>query len=187
VSELDVRRREVGRVVAKTAWFDTQKLSWVFKDGREMGFDPETGINTSSTPFEEKVFPEFTEDPRLMMLIDRRPIDLSFTELRTLIDYLSLENNTKSVPYSVRYYELIADILGPLIVIAIAIPFAVSGVRVNPAVGVSKSIGLFMLYYALLQCAVFMATRQLVAPEVAAWLPNIGMIALAGVLFYRLR
>ena len=121
------------------------------------------------------------------MLIDRRPIDLSFTELRQLIGYLSLETSAKSVPYSVRYYELIADVLVPLIVIAIAIPFAISGVRVNPAVGVSKSIGLFVLYYALLQGAVFAATRQLVDPEVAAWMPNIAMIGLAGLLFYRLR
>jgi lipopolysaccharide export system permease protein len=187
VSELDARRRETGRVVATAAWYDTKKPGWVFEDGREMGFDPDTGINTSSSPFTEKVFPQFNEDPRLMMLIDRRPIDLSFTELRQLIDYLSLENGTKSVPYSVRYYGLIADILVPLIVIAIAIPFAVSGVRVNPAVGVSKSIGLFMLYYALLQGAAFMATRQLVNPEVAAWLPNLGMIGLAAVLFHRLR
>ncbi len=152
-----------------------------------MGFDPETGINTSSTPFAERFFPQFREDPQLMMLIDRRPIDLSFNELRQLVDYLSLENNSKSIPYAVRYYGLIADVLVPLIVIAIAIPFAVSGVRVNPAVGVSKSIGLFMLYYALLQAAAFVATRGLVDPEVAAWLPNIGMIGLAGVLFYRLR
>jgi lipopolysaccharide export system permease protein len=188
VSELDARRRETGRVVARAAWFDTKSLAWVFEDGRVMGFDPETGINTSTAPFVgEKVFPQFNEDPRLMMLIDRRPIDLSFTELRQLIGYLSLENSAKSVPYSVRYYELIADVLVPLIVIAIAIPFAISGVRVNPAVGVSKSIGLFVLYYALLQGAVFAATRQLVDPEVAAWMPNIAMIGLAGLLFYRLR
>jgi lipopolysaccharide export system permease protein len=187
VSLLDVRRRETGRIVAREAWHEDGKPGWVFRGGREMGFDPETGVNTSSTPFDEKAFPQFNEDPRLMMLIDRRPIDLSFTELRQLIDYLSLENSAKSVPYSVRYYGLIADVLVPLIVIAIAIPFAVAGVRVNPAVGVSKSIGLFMLYYALLQGASFVATRGLVDPEVAAWLPNLGMIGLAGVLFYRLR
>jgi lipopolysaccharide export LptBFGC system permease protein LptF len=44
-----------------------------------------------------------------------------------------------------------------------------------------------MLYYALLQAASFAATRRLVDPGVAAWLPNIGMIGLAGILFYRMR
>jgi lipopolysaccharide export system permease protein len=187
VSEMDVRRRETNRVVAKEAWFDGTKLGWVFRDGREMGFDPETGINTSSTPFTERFYPRFQEDPRLMMLIDRRPIDLSFTELRQLMDYFSRENNPKGVPYAVRYYELIADFLVPLIVIAIAIPFAASGVRVNPAVGVSKAISLFVLYYVLLRLAELLATKQLVDPDLAAWLPNLGMTGLAVILFYRLR
>ena len=187
VTEMDVRRRETNRVAAAQAWYDAAKGGWVFRDGREMGFDPDTGVNTSSAPFSERFIPRFKEDPRLMLLIDRRPIDLSFTELRRLVDYYSRENNPKGVPYAVRYYGLIADILGPLIVIAIAIPFAVSGVRVNPAVGVSKSIGLFFVYFVLKNLAESLATKELVDPGLAAWMPDIGMACLAVVLFFRLR
>jgi lipopolysaccharide export system permease protein len=187
VTEMDVRGRVTNRVIAAEAWYDAGKRGWVFKDGREMGFDPETGVNTSSGPFSERLFARFQEDPQLMLLIDRRPIDLSQTELRDLIDYLSRENNPKSVPYAVRYYGLLADILTPLIVLAIAIPFAASGVRVNPAVGVSKSIGLFFLYLALQNAAASLATKQLIEPALAAWLPNIGMTGLALVFFSRLR
>jgi lipopolysaccharide export system permease protein len=122
-----------------------------------------------------------------MLLIDRRPIDLSSTELKELMDYLEGENNPKSIPYAVRYYSLIADILGPLIVIAIAIPFAATGVRTNPTVGVSKSIGLFFFYIVLQSIAAAMATKGLIDPVVAAWLPNTGMIGLSVVLFARLR
>ena len=129
VTEMDARGRETNRIVAAEAWYDPDQRAWVFKNGREMGFDSETRENTSSAPFATKIVTRFQEDPRLMMLIDRRPIDLSSTELRELIDYLSRENNPKSIPYAVRYYGLIADILGPLIVIAIAIPFAASGVQ----------------------------------------------------------
>jgi lipopolysaccharide export system permease protein len=184
---MDVRGRETNRIVATEAWYDGSQHGWVFKDGREMGFDPERRENISTVPFALKLVTRFQEDPRLMMLIDRRPIDLSSTELRELVDYLSRENNPKSIPYAVRYYSLIADILGPLIVIAIAIPFAASGVRVNPAVGVSKAIGLFFLFIALQNIAAGLATKQLVDPALAAWLPNIGMIGLALVLFSRLR
>src|SRR5580698_7170609 len=183
VTELDVRGRETNRIVASTAWYDAAQHGWVFKDGREMGFDPETGENISSNPFALKVYTRFQEDPHLMLLIDRRPIDLSSNELKELVDYLSSENNPKSIPYAVRYYGLIADILGPLIVIGIAIPFAASGVRVNPTVGVSKAIGLFFLFIALQNLAAALATKQLVDPGLAAWLPNIGMTGLACVLF----
>ena len=96
-------------------------------------------------------------------------------------------NSQKATPYAVRYFSLIAETLGPLIVIAIAIPFAVSGMRVNPAVGVSKSFGLFFLYYIFANIASSLATKQLVDPLLAAWLPNIGMAALAAWLFSRLR
>lgn len=187
VTEMDVRGRETNRIVASEAWYDPAQHGWVFKDGREMGFDPESRENSSSVPFASRLVTRFQEDPRLMMLIDRRPIELSSNELRELIDYLARENNPKGIPYAVRYYGLIADILGPLIVIAIAIPFAAAGVRTNPAVGVSKSIGLFFLFLALQNFAASLATKQLIDPALAAWLPNIGMTGLAIYLFARLR
>lgn len=187
VTEMDVRLRATNRIEAAQAWFDPARKAWVFSNGREMGFDPETGENTSSVPFKERVCARFHEDPRLMMLISERPIDLSSTELRQIVDYFAAENNPKGVPYAVRFYGLLADILGPLIVIAISIPFAVSGVRTNPAVGVSKAIGLFFLYFVLQNVAATLATKQLIDPALAAWLPNMGMAGLALVLFARLR
>jgi lipopolysaccharide export system permease protein len=191
VTEMDSRRRETSRVAAREGWYDPVQRGWVFVDGRVMTFDPDKdadkGENMSSVPFARRFYPRYQEDPRLMMLIDRRPIDLSFNELRQLIYYFASDGNPKGVPYAVRYYGLVADVLSPLILIAIAIPFAVAGVRVNPVVGVSKSIGLFFVYFILKSLADALATKQLVDPAVAAWLPDIGMAALAAVLFSRLR
>jgi lipopolysaccharide export system permease protein len=187
VTEMDVHRRETRRVIAREAWYDAKRGGWVFIAGREMTFDPATGENTASVPFGEQFYPRYNEDPKLMLLIDRRPIDLSFEELHQLMDYFASENSTKGVPYAVRFYSLIADVLGPLIVIGIAIPFAVSGVRVNPAVGVSKSIGLFFLYFVLKSLAESLATKGLIDPVLAAWLPSLGMVGLAAFLFARLR
>jgi lipopolysaccharide export system permease protein len=187
VSEMDARRRETTRLVAAQAWYDGTRRGWMFKDGRELRFEAETGELTASVPFAEKFMERYREDPQLMLLIDRRPVDLSFRELERLMDYFEVEHNPKGVPYAVRFFGLIADTLGPLIVIAIAIPFAVTGVRVNPAVGVSKSIGLFFLYYVMANIAASLATKQIIDPVLAAWLPNIGMAALAAWFFARLR
>jgi lipopolysaccharide export system permease protein len=187
VSELDARRRETRRLLAGEAWFDAARHAWVFRHGRELDFDVESGVPGSSRPFEEKVEPAFAEDPKLMMLVDHRPEDLSFFELRRVIDYYQSMGNTRGIAYAVRYFGLLADTLGPLIVIGIAVPFAMSGVRVNPAVGVSKSIGLFLLYYVLSTFAASLATKQLMTPEVAAWLPNLGMAGLAAWFFARMR
>lgn len=188
VSQLDAKRHETTRILASEAWYDRERHGWIFKNGRELTFDIERGVVESSTPFAEKFEPRFQENPQVIVLLGRRPIELSLFELRGVIDYYRAQNHAdKAIDYLVRYYGLIADTLVPLIVIAIAIPFAVSGVRVNPAVGVSKSIGLFFLYYVLSNFSSSLATRQLVEPELAAWLPNLCLAGLAVWLFARLR
>jgi lipopolysaccharide export system permease protein len=187
VSELDGQRREVSRLVATEAAPNPRGEGWIFKFGRALTFDPVTGELMGTEAFTERLVAGYHEDPKLMLLIDRPVRDLSFPELRQMIDYFKIENSPKITPYAVRYFSLIADTLGPLIVIAIAIPFAVTGVRVNPAVGVSKSFGLFFLYYIFTNLASSLATKQVIDPVLAAWLPNLGMIGLAVWLFAKLR
>ncbi len=187
VSELDAKRHETARIVAAEAWFDPARGGWEFWNGRTLSFAAETGELLADQPFPEKFAANYDEKPDLMLLIDRRPIDLSLHELRELMTYLTTEHSPKVVDYAVRYFGLIADTLSPLIVIAMAIPFAVTGVRVNPAVGVSKSIGLFFLYYVLANFASSLATKGILEPDLAAWVPNVGLAALAAWFFARLR
>jgi lipopolysaccharide export system permease protein len=187
VSESDPRGRDVRRILASEAAFDPARGGWVFNQGRELTFAPETGEVATSKPFTEKFEAGYREKPDLMLELTLRPIDLSLRQLQEVIDYLEVGHNPLVVNYAVRYFGLIADTLAPLIVIAIAIPFAVTGVRVNPAVGVSKSIGLFFLYYVLTNIATSLATKGLVDPALAAWLPNAGMGLVAAWFFVRLR
>ncbi len=187
VSVLDHARHETTRLLAAEARRDDEHGGWIFSRGRELTFSPETGELMKSEPFAEQHRSDFNEDPDLMLLVGRPPSDLSFFELRRLVDYLERVQNPKAVRYAVRYFSLLAATFSPLIVIAIAIPFAITGVRVNPAVGVSKSIGLFFLYYILDNIASSLATKQLIAPEFAAWLPNSVLALIALWLFARLR
>jgi lipopolysaccharide export system permease protein len=187
VSELDARRREQVRLVAAEAWYDPVSRAWIFKDGRRLAFESDTGELVASVPFTRISAPNYAENPDIMLLIDRKPSLLLIGELRNLMAYLEREHSPKWVHYAVRYYGLVADTLAPLIVIAIAIPFAVTGVRVNPAVGVSKAIGLFFLYYVLNTAATSLATHELLDPLLAAWMPDGAMALLAAWLFARLR
>jgi lipopolysaccharide export system permease protein len=187
VSELDKQRREKTRLMAREARYDPSRRAWTFKQGREMWFDPEQGQLQRTVAFAEKTVPHFTEDPRLMLLFDRKPTELSFNELGRIVDYFSAEDNPKVVRYQVRYYGLLADTLGPLIILAIAIPFALSGVRVSPAVGVSKSIGLFFAYYLLANFSTLLGGKGLLDPLWAAVMPNLTMIGVGTYLFGRMR
>ena len=187
VSEMDQQRRERTRLMAREAHYDGVRHAWVFNDGRETWFDPESGEQRRSIEFGEKVVPYFSEDPSLMLLIDRKPVDLSFFELRRIVDYFSAEDDPKVTRYAVRYYGLLADTLGPLIILAIAIPFSVAGVRVSPAVGVSKSIGLFFTFYLLTNFATLLGGGGWIEPIWAACLPDLAMIGVAAYLFGRMR
>lgn len=187
VSEMDSHRREKTRIMAREATYDAERRSWAFRDGRELWFDPALGELMRSVTFTEKIVPHFHEDPTLMLLIDRRPSALSFNELSRITELFHAEHSPKVIRYEVRYYSVLFETLGPLIVIAIAVPFAVSGVRVSPAVGVSKSIGLFFAYYILSSVATLLGGKGYIEPVWAAAMPNLAMIGLAAWFFGRLR
>jgi len=187
ISELDGQRREKTRIMAREGAYDPVRRSWTFLDGREVWFDPELGEIMRTVAFAEKTVPHFNEDPGLMLLIDRKPQDLSFNELQRITDHFSSEKNPKLIRYEVRYYSVLFETMGPLIIIAIAIPFAVAGVRVSPAVGVSKSIGLFFAYYLLSKVATLLGGQGFIEPMWAALMPNLAMIGLAAWFFGRMR
>ena len=187
VSELDGKRREKSRILAREACYAVKGRGWTFYDGRETWFNSETGEQMRTVTFSEKTMPLYTEDPDLMLVFDQKPVDLSFFKLRKIMDYFIVEDNPKLTIYAVRYYGLLADTLAPLIVLLIAIPFAMTGVRVNPAVGVSKSIGLFLLYFVLLKLAETLGTRGVMEPETAAMVPSLVMVGVGGFFYLRMR
>lgn len=187
VSLLNAHRVETARILASEAQYNPGQRDWTFYHGYEIHFHPATGVIGRPRPFAQRTFTDFHEDPALMLLIDRDPLNLSFRELHRLIEYLTVEGSPKVTKYAIRYDRLIADTMGCLIVIGIAIPFAVSGVRVSPVVGVTKSFGLFFVYYVLVSVAGMLAARAILTPEAAAWMPNLVMAGLATWLFGRVR
>jgi LPS export ABC transporter permease LptG len=187
VSELDGQRREKWRLMAREGAFNAATNSWTFSDGRETWYDAERGELLRSAVFAKKSMPHYREDPALLLLIDRKPHDLSLFDLQRIVDFFELEANPKVLRYAQRYYAVLAETLAPLIILAIAIPFAVSGVRVSPTVGVSKSIGLFFAYYLLNTLAVNLGGNGFMDPLWAAWLPNTALIGVAAFFFGRMR
>lgn len=187
VVQLDDERREVSRLLAREAWFDAERAGWVFRDGREITMEAERIEVVGTRRFDEQVRTDFKEDPELMLIFDARPQDLSFTQLRRIIEHFTRDENPKLTAYQVRYYGVLAETFGPLIIIALAIPFAVSGVRVNPVVGVSKSLGLFVVYFLLLKTATTLGGRDLVPPLWAALAPNIAMLGAGAWFMARVR
>lgn len=184
VFQLDGEGREASRLLANEGYFSEAAGHWVLLNGRELTFDPDNGDVMRSLPFDELDCPELTEDPALMQFLKKRPQDLSFWQLRKVIEALSSSADPRLVRYEIRYYSILVNPLSCLIVVGIAIPFALRGVRTNPMVGVAKSVGLFLLYYLVTNAAGLLG-GEILTPAMAALLPNLCMILFAVFLFWR--
>lgn len=180
----DKEGREIKRFVSNEAYFDKQEKRWVLKEGREIIFNPKDGEPTQSIVFDERVFPQLDESPEVMVSLSKKPRHLSLFQLKTLLKELNYEANPNVANYAVKYQSLLASPLSCLIVVAIAIPFAAFGVRVNPLVGVSKAIMLFFIYYVIANIGGILGSQLILSAWLAAWLPNLAMIAFA-ILLYR--
>lgn len=174
----DQSGHEISRVMAREAYFDTERQHWVFKNGREITFN-DKGDVSESLSFDEKAFPDFNESPELMVSLSKKPKHLSLFQLKNLLDQFSDKKSPHIVSYNVMYHGLLANPFSCLIVLAIAIPFAAFGVRTNPLVGVCKAIILFFAYYVIANIGVILGNQLLLPAWMAAWLPNFAMILFA--------
>lgn len=174
---LDELSREKSLVKAKEAYFDDTKNCWYFLNGIEVFFDVETSSPLRTTRFDKKCFEDFNEDPNIMKLSIKKPKDLSMLELRQLTS--SLGEKKEMLPYAVQLQNTLTSPFICIIVVAIAIPFSVAGVRTNPMVGVSKTVGLFFTYYVLINIFTAIGSKGYISPIMAAWIPNILMLFFA--------
>lgn len=177
---------ELQRLVANRGYYDDIYGGWTLRNGREMTFDEETGEPIRSLAFEEKKLPGFGEDPDLMKALEKRPKDLSLSELKTVVDYLRPSGDLRIAKYAVTFYDRLFSPVSCLIILGLAIPFSVSGVRTNPFVGVSKAMGLLFLYYILLNVAQLVGSSGF-SPFWAASIPNLAAFVLIGYYYMRLQ
>jgi len=183
----DASGQELSRISAAEAYFDDTQGHWVFVDGRELLLDAETGDPLRTLPFKEKKFEDFDEDPSLMLALHKKPKELSLNELRRIIEAVPPEENPSVRAYLVQYFSLLAAPFSCLVVVGIAVPFAVSGVRTNPMIGVSKALGFFAIFYVLISLASILGERQIIPALLAAWIPNIVMLAMSFRLYVKAR
>lgn len=165
-------------LTALSGSYDAGTNTWTMRRGKELFFD-ENGQLLRQPKFDEMKISGLPENPSLMALIGRKTSDLSIPEIRRILGSTDAKSNPRIAEYEVYYNSILASPFCCLIVVGIAIPFAVSGVRVNPMVGVSKSIGLFAVYYVLTNLFNMLGASQWLPPVVAAWAPNVLMLAYA--------
>jgi lipopolysaccharide export system permease protein len=186
LSELDSSGEETKRIVANEAYFDDLSGHWILLQGRETWFGPDGEGPVRSLAFERKVATDAREEPDLMKALEKRPGDLSLRELKFVVDYLRPADDPRLASYAVTFYDRFFNPLSCLIVLGLAIPFSVSGMRTNPFVGVSKAMGFFVLYYLVVNIGQIAGGNGF-PPIWAALLPNLVALLLITHYFIRLQ
>jgi lipopolysaccharide export LptBFGC system permease protein LptF len=137
--------------------------------------------------------PDFNERPR-DFVIEKKEWD--FLSVRDMLAFLrshplpdpptaaDRENRAS------RLYDIHARLAMPwacVVMTLFAIPAGVAGGRQSAFKGILLAIALFFGFYAASNGCLLLAKRTLLAPALAAWLPNLVFLGAGGVLFARLR
>lgn len=181
-SQLDAQGNEHERIVANQGYFDDILGYWVFEDGRRVTFDVTSGEPIRSEGFDKIMAKGHIEDPTLMQALEKKPKSLSMNELSTLINHLAPDNDPRANTYIVQYQSLWAAPLACILVVGIALPFALGNNRRNAMMSAGTSVVYFFLYYFASRLFIVMGSRSVLDPILAAWLPAIIMAAAIPVL-----
>lgn len=173
VHSFDASGRETRTVTARFAEFRQSggRWRWTFREGRDMRFDPSTGSLVAQPRFAVLSPEEFDEDPEVMVLATKDPDRLSFREVSRYVDHAGDRGSGHQSAYVMRYHTILSAPAVCLVVIAVAIPFSVTGGRVSPMVGVAKTFGLFLGFYFLSSVCRAYGESGALPPVLAAWLP----------------
>lgn len=172
--------REVERIEAKDVAYEAGK--WKFYKGKRWLFSQEAFVPKRFIPFENWEL-QCEETPQLMSYLYKPVKYLGAGELKRIIEFVP-EDNPRFLEHRIKYFSILSSPLICLMVVLLAIPFSLSGVRTNPMVGVSKAASLFFVYYVVGSIGKMLGTQNTLSPWVAAWFPNLFMLIL-GVGLYR--
>ncbi len=126
-----------------------------------------------SNPEDIRQFPELTEDADLFSAGVK---DWQYLSAREIAQYIKFNPNMSKKNLAYRKYDIQSRMAAPwacLIVVILGIPVGMQGGRKNALTGIISAIALFFAYYAFTQIGMFAGKREIIPPELGAWLPNI--------------
>ena len=172
------------RFTARTAEFVPEKGTWIFREGRQVFFD-EVGFPLRFEDFPEKEMRDI-EPPRTLLARQKKLEDLSFLELQELAEVNRGGESKEANRYMVCYHQAISGPFNCVLALLLGVPFAIAGNRVNPMVGATKAIGIFVGYFLLAGICRMFGEQGFLIPVVAGWLPMGLMTFYALILIVRL-
>jgi LPS export ABC transporter permease LptG/LPS export ABC transporter permease LptF len=179
--ELDRDFRLARRLDAQRAHWTAS--GWNLRDGATRHIDPDGHVETAAFTATIVTLPETIED---FTASQKLTSAMSYRELR---DYVT---RLEAAGFQVRRYlvDLYAKLSSPLenlIMVLIAIPFALQSPRGGRLFGIGLAIAIMGCYLAMDRMALAFARAEILPPLLGAWTANIIFLGIGAALFVRAR
>jgi LPS export ABC transporter permease LptG len=181
ILEVDPDFRLVSRIDARHAHWSPG--GWEFVDGAFRELD--SGGQVSTVPFArtavelEETLQDFTD-------VQKRPVEMSYRELRDYVAKLEAAG-FQVTKYLVGMYGKLSAPLESLIMILVAIPFALQAPRGGRLYGTGLAIAIMAGYLVVDRSARALGQAELLPPLLAAWTANVIFLGVGTALFLRSR
>lgn len=164
---------------------DLKGERWDLHDGTVTLFDQELNVPMTQT-FDTKTI-TMNEDVADLQSTSQSASVLSLHELGQFIDR-NKEAGLDTRWYEVEYHSKFSFAFAAFVMSFIGIPFSVGKQRSGGStLNVGICIGLAFIYYAFFNSGITLGQHGYLPPIVAAWVPNLIILALSGFLILRLK
>jgi lipopolysaccharide export system permease protein len=190
IRQLQIERKGVGTsyptylVSADSAVYNRRSRSWALEHG-EIHLIADSG-RVFAASFAVARERHFTEQPNEMMMKQRQPHDLSYGELTRVIQATERSGGDANLLRVERALK-IAIPATCLIIALFGAPLATSTERGGSGYGVAVSLATTMIFLVMIQLTRAIGGKDVITPEVAAWIPNMVFGGIGLVLLKRVR
>lgn len=181
ILEIDKSFRLVNRLDATVAHWTPD--GWEFSDGALREITPDGHVVTVPFVVTALDLPEQIDD---FIEIQKAVDAMGFVELRGYIARLQ-ESGHQVKKYLVELYGKLAFPLAHLVMVLVAIPFALQNPRGGRLAGIGLAIGILAGYMVVHYSAIAFARADLLPPLMAAWTANVVFLGLGFALLLRAR
>ena len=190
IRELQIERKGAGSayptylVSADSAVYNRRSRSWALENG-EIHLIADSG-RVFAASFAMAHERHFTEQPNDMMMKQRQPHDLSYGELTRVIQATERSGGDANLLRVERALK-IAIPATCLIIALFGAPLATSTERGGSGYGVAVSLATTMIFLVMVQLTRAIGGKDVVSPELAAWIPNLVFGGVGVMLLKRVR
>ena len=147
ISCFDDNWNETKRIFSESAKFDKESRKWTFYKCNVAMFDKNGNISGNIQLHDMVTFDEFYETPQMLLLSLKKPKYLSFSEVKSAIKLAGSDEN--SGVFFVKFHKTFSNFVTNILVLALAIPFATTGIRIDTLTNTAKASILLILFFVL--------------------------------------